>query len=180
MENQYKYCGMMSDISSELCQPLQTLKNEHGPLTVQMEKLYEASIKVGNDSSIDNWVEQIVDLKTNVVAFVQDLEFHSECEEDVLFPMMANYIGREIGPIAVMEYEHEQAKLHLKNFLEKTSDLYSEVNGEEAKGIANLVVQAYLILMEHFAKEENILFPMAEQMLSNEEKEELRKKIIVL
>ncbi|WP_257985059.1 hemerythrin domain-containing protein [Bacillus sp. T33-2] len=45
-----------------------------------------------------------------VEKFLSDLEPHSEREEGVLFEMMASYIGRESGPIAVMEYEHDQVK----------------------------------------------------------------------
>lgn len=179
MEHQHHHCGMMGG-AIELCEPLQTLKNEHGPLTAQMEKLHETSIKVGSNSSIDNWVEQIAALKTDVIAFVQHLTPHSEREEGVLFPMMAKYIGREAGPIAVMEYEHDQAKLHLETFLAKTAHLNGEIKGKEAKDLAELVNQAYFILTEHFSKEENVLFPMAERMLSDEEKEELKRKIMTL
>jgi regulator of cell morphogenesis and NO signaling len=42
---------------------------------------------------------------------------------------------------------------------------------------AELIRDAYYILTEHFSKEENVLFPMAERMLTNEEKEELYQKI---
>lgn len=175
---EYQHCGMMAGNISELCEPLQTLKNEHGPLTAQMEKLYQSSSVIGNNSTIDNWGEQVALLQAAVIAFVQHLEPHSEREEGVLFPMMAAYIGREMGPIAVMEYEHDQAKSHLGTFLEKTANLKTEVKAQEAKELADLVTQAYFILKEHFSKEENVLFPMAEQMLSDEEKEELKKRIM--
>jgi len=178
MKNQYSHCGMMGGRAVELCEPLQTLKSEHSPLTEQMEKLYQASTIIGGNPSIDNWIEQIKALKADVIAFVQHLEPHSEREEGVLFPMMAAYIGREMGPIAVMEYEHDQAKAHLKSFLEKTANLNLEVKAKEAGEFAALVIQAYFILKEHFSKEENVLFPMAEQMLSDEEKEELKRKIM--
>ncbi|MDQ0246454.1 hemerythrin-like domain-containing protein [Bacillus fengqiuensis] len=177
---EYQHCGMMAGRISELCEPLQTLKNEHGPLTAQMEQLYQSSNLIGNNPSIDNWVEQINALKEDVVTFVQHLEPHSEREEGILFPMMAAYIGREMGPIAVMEYEHDQAKSHLGTFLEKTDNLNTEVKANEAKDLADLVIQAYFILKEHFSKEENVLFPMAEQMLSDEEKEELRRKVMTV
>ncbi|HWO96590.1 MAG TPA: hemerythrin domain-containing protein [Bacillus sp. (in: firmicutes)] len=177
---EHHHCGMMGGGAIELCEPLQTLKIEHGPLTAQMEKLHEASNIIGGDPSINNWVEQIKALKADVIMFVQQLDPHSEREEGVLFPMMAKYIGRETGPIAVMEYEHDQAKWHLKTFLEKTAHLNDEVKGNEAKALADLVNRAYFILTDHFSKEENVLFPMAERMLSNEEKEELQRKIMTL
>jgi hemerythrin-like domain-containing protein len=42
---------------------------------------------------------------------------------------------------------------------------------------AGLIKNAYYTLTQHFAKEENVLFPMAENLLSKEEKEELYKRI---
>jgi regulator of cell morphogenesis and NO signaling len=76
-----------------------------------------------------------------------------------------------------MEFEHEQAKMNLKRFLEKTAKLLSDLSKKEAENIADYVTQAYLTLNEHFIKEENVLFPMAERMFSASEKEELEQKI---
>jgi regulator of cell morphogenesis and NO signaling len=74
-----------------------------------------------------------------------------------------------------MEYEHDQAKSNIGSFLAKVeSDLDSN---EEKKKAAELIQNAYFILTEHFSKEENVLFPMAERMLTDEEKEELFQKI---
>lgn len=43
----------------------------------------------------------------------------------------------------------------------------------DEKELSKLVNEAYEILIQHFYKEKNVLFPMAERMLSEEEKEEL-------
>ncbi|AMQ22548.1 hypothetical protein A0V43_06455 [Geobacillus sp. JS12] len=106
-------------------------------------------------------------------SFVAVLDPHSEREEGVLFPMMAKYIGRTTGPIAVMEYEHEQAKARLAMFLEKTAQLPENIDKGQALTLAGAVIEAHHILDEHFMKEENVLFPMAERLLSDGEKEEL-------
>ncbi|WP_338151918.1 hypothetical protein [Mesobacillus campisalis] len=42
---------------------------------------------------------------------------------------------------------------------------------------ATLVKQAYYTLVDHFSKEENVLFPMAERMLTEAEKQELAERI---
>lgn len=116
-------------------------------------------------------------MRESVQAFVHELDPHSEREEGVLFPMMAQYIGRTSGPIAVMEYEHDQAKQRLASFLEKTAELPEAVGRDGAAALADMVIDAYHILAEHFMKEENVLFPMAERLLSDEEKETLAEKI---
>jgi regulator of cell morphogenesis and NO signaling len=91
--------------------------------------------------------------------------------------MMANYIGRDMGPIAVMEYEHNQAKAHISYFLEHTKTIAEDITLEKTKELAQHVINAYNILTDHFYKEENVLFPMAEQMLTAEEKTELAVQI---
>jgi regulator of cell morphogenesis and NO signaling len=144
------HCSMMSGSHAQvtLCEPLARLKREHGPLREQM------------------------------AAFVRELDPHSEREEGALFPLMAKYIGRQVGPIAVMEYEHELAKNNLKTFGEAMEQVKEPVDAERAKKIASYALQAHAVLTDHFMKEENVLFPMAENMLSAEEKEELSRALL--
>jgi len=90
---------------------------------------------------------------------------------------MAKYIGRQMGPIAVMEYEHELAKQNLKKFLEAVEQLEGTADAGRAKEIASYALQAHAVLTDHFMKEENVLFPMAENMLNAEEKAELSRAV---
>jgi hemerythrin-like domain-containing protein len=161
----------------KLCAGLAQLKQEHGPLRVQMEQLLATAEAIGQGADDRNWREPLAELREKVESFVSVLDPHSEREEGVLFPMMAEYIGRTTGPIAVMEYEHEQAKARLSMFLEKAAQLPEKVDTDQALTLAGAVIEAHHILDEHFMKEENVLFPMAERLLSDEEKEELFVRI---
>ncbi|WP_416384100.1 hemerythrin domain-containing protein, partial [Parvimonas sp. M13] len=62
-----------------------------------------------------------------------------------------------------MEYEHEQAKRFLNRFLED--------------GFPDYLQSAVEVLLQHFQKEEQVLFPMAQKLLNEEEKQELLEKI---
>lgn len=156
----------------ELSGGLARLKGEHPALRAQMEELYSLTQKMDQEIDVEaNFIELIIKVKE----FKGALDPHSEREEAVLFPMMGVYIGTASGPIAVMEYEHDQAKSNIGAFLQKAE--VSESINEEKKKLAELVQNAYFILTDHFNKEENVLFPMAERMLSNEEKTELLRKI---
>lgn len=165
------------ETTTHFCTPLQTLQNEHIPLRKQMEGLMAFSEGIGRDEKITDWSKHILKLREKVKQFTDQLDPHSEREEGVLFPLMAKYIGKESGPIAVMEYEHEMAKKDLKLFTVETSEIIKPLGKEKAEEMANHIIQAYLILTEHFVKEENVLFLMAEKLLSKEEKEELELKI---
>ncbi|WP_251028403.1 hemerythrin domain-containing protein [Bacillus sp. ISL-18] len=156
----------------ELSEGLARLKGEHPALRAQMEGLYSLTKKMDQEIDVEaNFKELIIKVKE----FKGALDPHSEREEGVLFPMMGVYIGTTSGPIAVMEYEHEQAKSNIGAFLQRAE--VGESTTEEKKKLAELVQNAYFILTDHFNKEENVLFPMAERMLSDEEKKELLRKI---
>ena len=157
---------------AELSEGLKQLKSEHPPLLEQLEKLYTLTQNIDQELNVE---EDFIELIEQVKAFKAALDSHSEREEGVLFPMMATYIGTTSGPIAVMEYEHDQAKTNIGSFL--TNAEVTEASTEEKKRLAELIQNAYFILTEHFSKEENVLFPMAERMLTDEEKAELYKRI---
>jgi regulator of cell morphogenesis and NO signaling len=157
---------------AELSKGLKQLKSEHPPLLKQLEGMYDLIQKIDQEIDVETNFD---DLITKVKEFKAALDPHSEREEGVLFPMMGVYIGTTSGPIAVMEYEHDQAKSNIGAFLMKASD--GVATSDEKKKTAELIQNAYFILKEHFSKEENVLFPMAERMLTDEEKEELYRKI---
>lgn len=169
-------CGHMGGApvpKEEWCAALQQLLREHEPLRERMETFYKMAKEMA-DGSAD--AKQIRTLYEQVSAFAEVLDPHSEREEGALFPMMAKYIGRESGPIAVMEHEHAMAKEHLKSFLDNARAV-TDTDKERVQAMVKDAIEAYLILSDHFMKEENVLFPLAHKILGEDEKEELAAKI---
>ncbi|WP_066058144.1 hemerythrin domain-containing protein [Robertmurraya korlensis] len=164
----------MMDRNVELSAGLQQLKNEHPPLLSMLDELLEVCQQIERVETTRKTMFQ--ELIQKVKAFFHELEPHSEREEGVLFSMMEKYIGRESGPIAVMEYEHDQAKGFIGSFL-KAAESNSSYTDKEMMEHAELIKKAYYTLVDHFAKEENVLFPMAENFFTDEEKQELKDRI---
>lgn len=161
------------------CPPLRQLIDEHPSLLAKMAEFHNMVLQFEENGAIDNWNEPIKQLHEKLTVFIAELEPHSDREEDILFEMMVKYIGREGGPIAVMEYEHNTAKLNLREFMEKATHVLQsnkEVTKDEAFAIFRHLKIVYMTLTDHFMKEENILFPMAEQMLSDQEKLDLAEQ----
>jgi hemerythrin-like domain-containing protein len=71
--------------------------------------------------------------------------------------------------------EHKQARSLLGSFLEKAGN--DKLTLTEIKESIEGIRSAANLLKNHFAKEENILFPKAESLLSDQEKAELYRKI---
>jgi hemerythrin-like domain-containing protein len=76
-------------------------------------------------------------------------------EDELLFIALEAHLDPQSGPLAVMRMEHNEIEGSLER-LQKLQDL------AEAK---NLLLHAVQTARAHFAKEEQVLFPLAGQML---------------
>ncbi len=120
--------GINHDSNFTLSAGLQQLKDEHHPLLEMLATLLDLTLKIEEGEKME---ENFTKLRPLVVEFLTELEPHSDREEGVLFEMMAAYIGREMGPIAVMEYEHDQAKRFIGTFLHNTRSGTADLTKEE-------------------------------------------------
>lgn len=145
------------------------LREEHNVLKDELADLCNLAKTVGQDESISNWSNSIEQLRSRIIRFMNQLDVHSLWEDQVLYPMVAGYTGRDMGPLAMLEYEHDLAKEHVRKFIEVTDLAGTLVNSQDAKEAASYLLQAYIVLNDHFRKEEEQLFPIAEQMLTDYE-----------
>jgi iron-sulfur cluster repair protein YtfE (RIC family) len=88
---------------------------------------------------------------------------HARIEDELLFARLEAKIGAETGPLAVMRMEHDEIEGALAN-LERVQGT------DEARRLATYLVG---VARQHFAKEEQVLFPLAEEVLGREELERL-------
>ena len=90
---------------------------------------------------------------------------HHRKEEGVLFTAMVdNGLPRETGPIAVMLAEHEQGRAYTRGLRAAAQRLEAGDASASAEVLAN--ARGYTTLLrQHIDKEDNILFPMADQVI---------------
>ncbi len=86
------------------------------------------------------------------------LESHAQLEDDALFKVLEPHIG-VMGPIGVMRMEHDEIVKSLVAILQQT----------DRDAAAKLMRHAIEVARSHFSKEENILFPMAVNVLGEDE-----------
>lgn len=98
---------------------------------------------------------------------------HHGKEEDLLFPLLERKgLPPAGGPVAVMLYEHEQGRALIREMLEAAEAFRGgagEAGGDWAAAARHYVV----LLRDHIAKENNILFVMAENLMTPAEQDEL-------
>ena len=156
----------------ELCPGLALLKEEHVPLLAKIDSILLETEQINKE---EDSLKNFADLKNQVEAFKVELEPHSRREEEALFQLLAAYMDPASGPIAVNTGEHKQAADLLCAFLEKAGK--DSLTLTEIKEATVGIISAANLLKKHFSKEENILFPKAESLLSDEEKKELYRRI---
>lgn len=164
----------MAASNNVLSAPLQRLKDEHVSLRADMDLFYEIMEEIEYESG-PVVIQLFAKLNEQISAFTVDLKAHSKREEEGLFHLMTLRLGENDKTIQVMEEEHEKAEQHLHDFLSEAGQAGPAIDEYDAQSISVYAVQAYATLTQHFAKEEKVLFPMAEKILSVDDMEELER-----
>ena len=95
------------------------------------------------------------ELQKMVASLRLALEDHAKLEEHVLFPALVHALGRDDGPLAVMEAEHS-----------RISALFSQIEAARGRGVVAALAKSLTgFLIRHFIKEEQDLFPIADRVL---------------
>ncbi len=101
---------------------------------------------------------------------------HHGKEEENLFPALEKHgMSRQRGPIAVMLMDHEQGRAYVHGMDEARKRLDA---GERSalKDALDNARNYTALLRQHIAREDNILFPMADRLLTSQEQQDLLKK----
>ncbi|MCK5688580.1 DUF438 domain-containing protein [Myxococcota bacterium] len=94
---------------------------------------------------------------------------HNHKEEDHLFPLIEERgVPRNGGPLAVMLAEHEQSRQIMEKFGPLATD-YADGKLEDFPELKKLYFEYTELLKGHYWKENDILYPMAERVMSPED-----------
>jgi hemerythrin-like domain-containing protein len=116
-----------------------------------------------------------VDAGRDVTSFLQEFadHCHHSKEEEKLFPMLESRgMPSEGGPTAVMRMEHEQGRNLVKQM---TASLDGAARGETTamQTFGDAGREFIALLRSHTDKEDNVLFPMSQQILGPDGLDEL-------
>ncbi|WP_026840565.1 hemerythrin domain-containing protein [Citrifermentans bremense] len=148
----------------------QRLKDEH-QLILRMLALLEQNAKRTEEGTFKNYQFYL-----DGVDFIRNYadRFHHAKEEDVLFEaLVANGMPRANSPVAAMLMEHDLGRAFVKAMEEAATRALNGEAGQQEAIVAN--ARGYLeLLRDHIAKEDDILYPLAERVLP----EEMRENIV--
>jgi len=98
---------------------------------------------------------------TRFTEFNNAMERHFRMEEEVLFPSIESATGITAGPTEVMRSEHRQ----MRNLLAQMSMALEHKDQDDYLGCSETLL---IIMQQHNTKEEQILYPIADQSLSQD------------
>ncbi len=150
----------------------ETLRHEHDAILKMLDATEEVARRLQANEPVGG---EILD---GLLEFFR--EFADHChhgkEEEVLFPFLEQKgMPREGGPIDVMLLEHEQGRALVRGMADAAAAYHK---GESAAGQrwANAASGYVYLLREHIDKENNVLFVLAERLLSSEEQARLARQ----
>lgn len=90
--------------------------------------------------------------------FAARMQRHFAMEEEVLFPAIEAATGMRSGPTAVMRHEHEQMRGLL-------AEMARRADTGDFDGVIDQGDTLLMLVQQHNAKEEGVLYPLAERAL---------------
>lgn len=149
--------------------PINILMEEHRIMLKLIEEINNIINKIQQEKDI---IKEIHDLE-HISRDFHDSEKHYLREENVLFPYLEKHGITE--PPAIMWMEHNQIREKKKQFYNLIGK-YNVIDIQEFKKQLNEVTKSLgSILSNHFFKENNILFPTALQVITEQEWINIRK-----
>lgn len=143
------------------------LKDEHRVIE-RVLSFYQAVAKAAHDGR-----KLPVESLREAIEFTRSFadRYHHGKEEGVLFERLAKAgMPREGGPVGVMLVEHEQGRSHVAALAEAV-ERYAGGDESAAADIAQAAQDYADLLAQHIYKEDNILYVMADQLLSEDDEE---------
>lgn len=152
--------------------PTAELMQEHEAIKLMLRILERACQRLDSGEKVD-----AVDL-LGMVDFIRIFadKCHHRKEEGLLFPAMEKVgIPKEHGPIGIMLSEHDSGR----NFVRGMAEGLEKYKSGDASAVQQITSNArgYIeLLSQHIYKEDNVLYPMADVRLSENDQEMLHRE----
>lgn len=172
--------------------PIDQLLQEHRDIMIEVEALRRAveDLRRRGDAALPTALPALQSVGRMMAT---RLLRHASKEDEALFPALEHVFGTLDAPTAVMRQEHREIHDHARLFRDTLREL-NEVEhpaivaggatlrelserGASAAALAEVGAEIVSLLDLHFGKEEDVLFPMARAMLSEDAMAEVARRM---
>lgn len=175
--------------------PIQRLLDEHADLMSRLEPLRTAIRSLSQDGASPAG-ELLPALRDAALLLTTDLIAHARREDEAFFPAVEAAMGESFGPTTVMRAEHAvihggadhfRATLHELHEVQHPAivsggqELSAGVESQlDTRALLMLAKPLLALIDDHFAKEEQVLFPMSRQLLGEAKLREVAEQMELL
>lgn len=155
--------------TSSLAQVLGRLKDEHGALKRELDHVQEMTSHMVGMLGSEESKRLLQEIRKQMENFMQQLEAHEHWEEAEVLPLLAGYANQGMEPTFltstwVLEEDHKQAERFVRSFIDY-ADQCKGADSMKLKKAITLLSVACSVLSEHLLSEEEMVFPIANEML---------------
>jgi regulator of cell morphogenesis and NO signaling len=148
------------------------LKEEHEDLRATLKILETNAKEVILLEDSTRGLQALQELRKQTQQFMEKLEQHSDWEEQELFPFLQQYFHRQPAPSImpsfwVLEKDHQLGISFIESFNEAVIEVSPIVVKKQLAEAASNLLQACLILNDHFTMEEQLIYPLTEKVLTD-------------
>ena len=152
--------------------PTENLIKEHEEINELLDIMSKIAMKIkSKDVFYPNDVEEIIDYLIIII----DKSHHGK-EDEVFYPeLISSGIPNEKAPLSIINYEHTLAKRYLKDI---SSCVVNCKIGNDFSGelLADSLTNYVVVIKNHIQREEEIVFPIANEVLSSEKQNEISQR----
>jgi hemerythrin-like domain-containing protein len=159
-----------------MMQATQVLRDEHEGILAMLAVVEAAAYRVRDGKNVP------ADLFTDAAGFFRNFadKCHHNKEEAELFPALVEHgIPQDGGPVGVMLVEHDQGRELIRG-LSAAAERYASGDQTAVPALVSNALAYVELLRAHIAKENSVLFVMADQVLSDQEQDKLYQAFDVI
>jgi hemerythrin-like domain-containing protein len=151
--------------------PLEELRHEHAVISLVLRYIGQEAQRIEDIGTLrPEVVEMMLDFSRNFTD-----RCHHAKEENHLFPSLEGKgMSRESGLVADLLNEHAEGRRRLKA-VDELLPAAGSGDKDAALSVALNLFAYRKLLEEHIAREDTVLFPMADSLLSAEDQDSLEK-----
>ncbi len=149
--------------------PTQVLSSEHRVIEVVLDCLDQLLVRTTMTDKLDkDAAEQFVDF----IRTFADGCHHGKEEKHLFVALEQKGASRETGPVAVMLHEHELGRSYVRQMAENIEG--ASIGDKTSLHLFQVAAHGYVdLLRAHIMKEDQILFPLADQLFSDSDYAEM-------
>ncbi|TAK53890.1 MAG: hemerythrin domain-containing protein [Bacteroidetes bacterium] len=153
--------------------PIAVLLQEHNEALDQLKRL---NLAVG-ELSQHGYSKKVGKQLTSSLRYIEhEVKDHNRKEEDALFPILETYVE---GPTKLMRSDHKKLRKGFEQLRKAIDKLQQNPDSFSAiKTLSTIAKDIVQLFVNHIHKENYILFPLVQKLLTKDELREVAKKML--